>query len=190
MRRRFSISAFVLLLASMPVAAQHGGGGGHAGGGHAGFSGGHAVGSAGRSAFSGGVHVSSGVRSSPGVSRGFAHAPSFSQRAFSHPPVAHGGSHSTHVHIQTFGFHRNCVGFNCRGRYFYPYAYSGFYDPYWWWNSGSSNYDADYERNRAVANEMNQQSLEEQQMRRQQEADGDPGPLRQLGSTVPSRAGQ
>ena len=88
---------------------------------------------------------------------------------------AHGRVHSTHVHIQTFRFHTNCVGFNCRGRYFYPYAYSGFYDPYWWSNSGSSNYDADYERNRAVANEMNQQSLEEQQMRRQQEAEAGGG---------------
>ena len=169
MGRRLGIAAVVLLLASLPVAAQHGGG--HSGGsvGHAGFSG-----SAGH--VSGGMH-SGAAHSSPGMSRGFAHAPSVSQRAFSHPPVAHGGSHSTHVHIQTFGFRNNCVGFGCRGRYLYPYAYGGFYDPYWWWNSGSSNYDADYERNRAVANEMNQQSLEEQQMRRQQDAEAvDPDP--------------
>lgn len=169
MRRRFGIPAFVLLLASMPVAAQHGGG--HAGGGHAGFSGGHSFGSAGRSAFSG-VHVSSGPRSSPGVSHGFAHAPSFAQRGMSRAPFVNRSSRGPR--IRTFASRNNCFG--CRGRYIYPYAYGGFYDPYWWWSSDSSdyqNYDEEYERNRAAAGEMNQQSLDEQQMRQQQEEEND-----------------
>jgi hypothetical protein len=51
-------------------------------------------------------------------------------------------------------------------------VYGGYYDPYWWWDSGSS-YDEDYERDRATANAMNEQSLEEQRMRRQEQADGD-----------------
>src|SRR5208282_2586807 len=45
------------------------------------------------------------------------------------------------------------------------------YDP-WWWGS-DSNYDDDYDQNLGIAQQMNQQSLEEQQMRRQEEADGD-----------------
>ena len=51
-------------------------------------------------------------------------------------------------------------------------GHTAYYDPYWWWDSGSS-YDEDYERDRATANEMNQQSLEQQRMLRQEEADGD-----------------
>ena len=44
-------------------------------------------------------------------------------------------------------FRNNCFGFRCRG-FGYPWAYGGYYDPYWWWDSGSS-YDEDYERDRA-----------------------------------------
>jgi hypothetical protein len=114
------------------------------------------------------------MRPGPGVSRGFSRSPSSSQRGFSHRPFGNGGPHGSRN--RNFGFRSNCRGFGCRSFYLYPYAYAGYYDPYWWWDSGSSgyqNYDEDYERNRAVANEMNQQSLEEQQMRRQEEADGD-----------------
>jgi hypothetical protein len=172
MRRRWIIATFVLLLASLPVAAQHGMG--HAGGGHAGFSGGHMGGFSGHSGFSGG-HVSGGMRSGQGVSRGFAHSPSFSQRgfpqrSFSNRPFLHDGFR--HNRGRFFGFRNNCFGFGCG--FYYPYAYSGFYDPYWWWDSGSSSsYDEDYERNRAEADQMNQQSLAEQRMRRQEEGDGD-----------------
>jgi hypothetical protein len=172
MRRRLTIATFVLLLASLPVAAQHGSG--HAGGGHAGFSGGHGGGFVGHSGFSGG-HVSGGMRSGPGVSRGFAHSPSFSQRgfsqhSFSNRPFLHDGF--PHNRGRFYGFRNNCFGFGCG--FYYPYAYSGFYDPYWWWDSGSSSrYDEDYERDRALANQMNQQSLEEQRLRRQEDADGD-----------------
>jgi hypothetical protein len=175
MRRPLTIATFVLLLASLPVAAQHGMG--HAGGGHAGFGGGHMGGFTGHSGFSGG-RISGGMRgtrSGPGVSRGFAHGPTFSQRgfqqrSFSNRPFLHDGFHHHRGHF--FGFRNNCFGLGCG--FYYPYAYSGFYDPYWWSDSGSSSrYDEDYERDRAVANEMNQQSLEEQRLRRQEEADGD-----------------
>jgi len=174
MRRRWIIATFVLLLASLPVAAQHGMG--HAGGGHAGFSGGHMSGFSGHSGFSGG-HISGGMRSGPGVSRGFAHSPSFSQRgfpqrSFSNRPFLHDGFHHNRGRGRFFGFRNNCFGFGCG--FYYPYAYSGFYDPYWWWDSGSSSrYDEDYERDRDLANQMNQQSLEEQRLRRQEEADSD-----------------
>jgi len=175
------IAAFAVVL-TLPLWAQHGGGhsgGGHGGGfaGHAGFSGGHSGGHSG--GFSGG-HIggghSGGMRSGPGASRGFTHAPRFSQRSFSR------GSFSNRPFLHDrfrgsrnrFGFRNNCFGFRCRG-FGYPWAY-GYYDPYLWWDSGSSgyqNYDEDYERDRAIANEMNQQSLEQQQMLRQEEADGD-----------------
>ena len=172
MRRLMAISAFALFLAA-PLWAQRGGG--HAGGGfggHAGFSGGFSGG-----AHMGGGHVSGGMRSGLMASRGFTHGSSFSHRSFSHQPFLHNGFHNNGFHngfhgrhIHTFGFRNNCFGFGCRW-WGVPWAYAGYYDP-WWWDSGSS-YDEDYERDRALANQMNQQSLEEQRMRRQEEADGD-----------------
>ena len=181
-----SLAAFALFLA-VPLWAQHGGGGHGGGGGHAGGGfGGHA-------GFSGGAHISGGmhsgaihsspihsnaVHSSPGVSRGFAHGPTFAQRGFSQ----RGRSSGPFLHndfrgprIRTYGFRNNCFGYPCRGAYYYPY-YGGFYDPNWWWDSGSS-YDQDYQDNLAQADQMNQQSLAEQageqQMLRQEQADGD-----------------
>ncbi len=167
MRRLMPIAAFAFIL-TLPLWAQHGGG--HAGGGHGGFAG-HAGFSAGHSGgFSGGHmgggRVSGGMHS--GATRGFTHTPSFSQRRFSNRPFLHDRLRSRR--IRSFGFRNNCFGFRCRG-FGYPWGY-GFYDPYWWWDSGSS-YDDDYERDRALANEMNQQSLEQQRMLRQEESDGD-----------------
>ncbi len=179
MRRLLAISAFALFLA-VPLWAQSGGG--HAGGGHAGGFGGHASFGGGRSGSFSGSHIGSGrvyggTRSGMMAPRGFNRSYSTSRaypRNYSHGPYLHNGFYGSHFHtyrFRTYGIRNYCYGYACRG-YGYPWAYSGFYNPYWWGDSGSS-YDADYERDRAVANEMNQQSLEEQQMRRQQEADGD-----------------
>jgi hypothetical protein len=190
MRRPLTIATFVLLLASVPVAAQRGAG--HAAGGHAGFSGGHMGGFSGHSS-SGSGHVSGGMRAAPGSSRGFAHGPSFTQRSFSqrgfqrrsfsNRPFLHDDFRRSHNRFN--GFRNNCFGFACRG--FYPY--NGFYDPYWWWDSGSSSsYDEDYEQNRAEANDMNQQSLAEQRMRRQEDADGDQDSYNQDSSAKDSYA--
>ena len=44
------------------------------------------------------------------------------------------------------------------------------FDPYWWWDSGSS-YDQDKQNQIGLANEMNQQSLDEQRMREQGDQD-------------------
>jgi hypothetical protein len=163
MRRLMHTAAFAVLLA-LPLWAQHSGP--HAGGGHGGgFSSGHAFG---------------GMHSSPSSSRGFTHAPSFSQRSFANRGFSNRGfSGRPFLHdgfrghrIRTHGFRNNCFGYRCWGGYGYPWGYGGYYDPYWWWDSGSS-YDEDYERERAVANEMNQQNLEEQRMLHQEQADGD-----------------
>jgi hypothetical protein len=173
MRRLAYITAFALSLA-LPLWAQHGGGG-HGGGahasgsvGHGGFSGHAGGGRISGGMGSGGVHAggmrsggirSGGIRSNPGVSRGFTR-PQFAQRGFSRGPFLHDGFRRNRVRV--FGFRNNCFTYGCRG--FYPYG--GFYDPYWWSDSGSS-YDEDGARDRDEANAMNQQSLEEQEMRRQ-----------------------
>ncbi len=176
MRRLMPIAAFLLMLA-LPAWAQRGGGhaGGHGGGfaGHGGFSGGHI----------GGDHVSGGMHSSPGFTRSFSRGPAFSQRGFAQHNFSYRGStHRPFLHdgfrgrrFRTYGFRNNCYGYFCRG-YSYPWIYSGFYDPYWWWDSGSSdyqNFDEDYERDLAEANQMNAQSLQEQQMRRQEQQNAD-----------------
>ena len=115
------------------------------------------------------------------MSRGFTHVPS-TRAGFSRGPFLHDGFRSSGFRdhgfrdrgfrdrrFRNFGFRNNCFGFGCWG-YGYPWWYAGI-DP-WWWDSGSS-YDEDYERDRALANEMNAQNLEEQQMLRQEQADGD-----------------
>lgn len=163
MRRLLPIAAFALALA-VPLWAQHGGG--HAGG-HVGGFGGHGFGGH----VGGAGHFSGGMHSAP---RSFSHAPSFSQRGFSHRTFANNGFRNNgfrHHRSHNFGFRNNCFGFRCRG-FAYPWWYAGYYDPYWWYDS-SSSYDEDYERDRALANEMNQQSLEEQRLRQEEERDGD-----------------
>ena len=145
MRRLLSLAAFLLVISLVPLCAQRGGhassGASHGSfsGGHAGFSG-HSMGSP---AFSG-SHFGSGFGS-----HGFSGS-HFSSRNFNRGP-----------RINNFGF-RNRRGFG------YPfYAYGGI-DPYWWWDSYSSN-DEDLARDREVANEMNSQNLEEQQSLRTQD---------------------
>ena len=178
MRRLMAIAVFALFLA-VPVWAQHGGGGHGGGGGHSGFGGGHSGFSGGHAGFSGGhvggagVHSFSGARSAPGFSRRF--SPS-ARTGFSRGPFLHDGFHGRNGfgHRDRFGrgFHNNCRGFGCWGGF--PWWGAGYYDPWlWdWWDSDSS-YDQDYNNNLAIANQMDQQSLEQQRMWRQEQADGD-----------------
>ncbi|MGD0569651.1 MAG: hypothetical protein ABSA78_14725 [Candidatus Sulfotelmatobacter sp.] len=166
MHRSLLSAAFVLLLASVPLSAQHGGGhasagGGHGGGfaSHGGFSGGHSFSGSG-SHFA--THSFSGSSSFSGARSG-ARA-----RAFN----GYGGvRRGTGVRIGTYGL-RNCYGYGCRsygyGYGYYPWGYA--FDPYWWWDSGSS-YDQDQQDQIGLAQEMNQQNLAEQQMRQQADQD-------------------
>jgi len=184
MRRLMAITALALFLA-VPLWAQRGtvhSGGGHAGGGfsgHGGFSGGHVGGFASHAGIGGsrvGGHVS-GCMHNFSTARGLRRSPS--QRNFSRGSFSRNGFRGNRFHnhgsrVRFFGFNNNCLGFGCRG-FGYPWAYGAYYDPSWWWDSGSS-YDEDYERDRQIANEMNQQSLDEQRMR--QQAEDDPGPER------------
>jgi hypothetical protein len=174
------VAAFAVLLAAMPVVAQRGGGG-HASGGHGGGFGGH-------SSFGGG-HFG-GMRSGSGMSRGFSSPQrsfsgrsfsgrSFTGQSFAHQPAFSGRGNS-------FNRSRGSglrAGERFRGRGFrnfglsYPWAYGypwdyGFYDPDWWWDSDSGyTQDQQYYDDRAYADQMNQQNLEEQQMRQQNDQD-------------------
>ncbi len=156
-----AVAALLVLAASVQVWAQHGAGHGSAAG-HAGFSS--------HGSFSGhsaAPHALAGTHSSfvPGGARG---SSSF------HPPVsrynsrAYNSSPSLRIRTYGYGSRNNCYGYPCRG-YGYPWGYGAF-DPYWWWDSGSS-YDQDQQYQTGLANEMNQQSLDEQRMREQGDQD-------------------
>jgi hypothetical protein len=186
MRRLAAITAFAVSLA-VPLWAQHGGhgggghggfGGGHAGGfaGHGGFGGGHGGGFSGGHVGIGGGHFSGGAHFAPGFSRGFARNPSM-RAGFSRDPFLHDGFRGSRFRGSRFrgrGFRNGCYGYGCWGYSYpwYPWWGAGYYDP-WWWDSEASSYDEDYERDLAIANDMNAQSLEEQRMLRQEEAEGD-----------------
>jgi hypothetical protein len=172
MHRPLLIPAFVLLLASAPLLAQRGGG--HASsGGHGGFAshGSFSGHSSGAGSFSG-AHSSSAFSGRSFSGRSFS-GQSFSGRSSargsaSRPSLsARGFNHSGGVRIRTYGLRNNCAGYVCRGGY--PWGY-GLFDPYWWWDSGSSN-DQDQQDQIGLANEMNQQSLDEQGMREQGDQD-------------------
>ena len=169
MHRPLVIAGLVLLLASLPLSAQHGGG--HASGGGRGFGGGGGFASHGSfGGHVGGGHAFSGMRSGPGsAGHSFTRGSTFN-RPLSSRGFNRGLNHSgVGVRIRTFGFRNNCVGFGCRGGFGYPW-FGGAYDPYWWWDSGSS-YDQDQQDQTGLANEMNQQSLDEQRMRQQGDQD-------------------
>jgi hypothetical protein len=153
------IAAFAFFQA-VPLWAQrggHAGSGGHFSGGHSagfashGFSGGR-VGpshfSAGRSGFRGSIHSSSGVIITNGFHTGF-----------------HNGFHH-------HGFSSNCFGFRCAGGFINPWWG---YSPWLWydWQDMDNRFDADYYNNLALANQMDQQSLEQQRLMRQEQEDRD-----------------
>jgi hypothetical protein len=157
MRRLVSIAAFALAL-TVPVWAQRGGG--MHGGGFAGRGGG-SIGSAhlsgGRSF--GGMR-SGGMRSGAGFSRGFNRSFNRGSTPSSHPK---GGFHGSWNHSHNVVLHTNCFGSACRNW--------GWGVP--WWDDEDRRFDEDYYRQYEIADRWNQQSLAEQQMMRQEEADGD-----------------
>jgi hypothetical protein len=163
MRNPAAIAAFALVLA-VPVWAQHGGhgggGGGHGSGGHASFGGGP----------SSSGHVSGGARSSSGAS----HSNSARGPYVGNGYRGNGYRNGNRGPLRTYGFRNNCYGYGCRGG---GYGYPGWgwgYDPYLWdWSNDDAQFDNDYNQNLAIADQMDHESLEEQRMFRQEEADGD-----------------
>jgi hypothetical protein len=162
MHRPLFIAALVVVVASVQVSAQHGGGHGSAGG-HGGFAS-HGGGFAG-----GGSHAFSGMHSGSGSAvHSFSRGSSF-QRPLSSQGFNRGLNHSgAGLRIRSYGYRNNCYGYGCGWGYGYPYL-AGI-DPYWWWDSDSA-YDQDQQNQTGLANEMNQQGLDEQRMREQEDQD-------------------
>jgi len=168
MQRRLFITVLVLLLGSIPLWAQRGGGGHASAGGHGGF--------ASHGSFSGGGHAVGGFHGGSGFS-GHSFTPhsfagrSFARGSFNRPLASRSFRRSgPGLRIRTYGY-RNCYGYPCRSGYGYPWGYYAGIDPSWWWDSGSS-YDQDQQNQIGLAEEMNQQSLAEQQMRQQSDPGG------------------
>ncbi|HEY1678247.1 MAG TPA: hypothetical protein VGG04_11100 [Candidatus Sulfotelmatobacter sp.] len=162
MRRLMYISAFALFLA-LPLWAQRGG---HAGSGGHSF-GGHSAGFASRG-FSGG-HMGSG-HFSTGRS-GFRNSGAFNRFR---GPVANNRFRNN---FRRRGFSGNCFGFRCATGFVNPWWG---YDPWLWsdWTDMDSSFDADYYNDLAQANQMDQQSLSQQnleqdRMFREEQQDGD-----------------
>jgi hypothetical protein len=175
MRRLVPIAAFFTFLALIPAHGQRHAGGGRAmaptshGGGFA------AHGSSGHSfAPRGGGFTSHPGRSAFGQSsRSSFHQPGFRQPGLNHQRFdrrgLRDGRRGFRDRDRRFrrGF-RDC--FDCDRWRGFPWWYAGYYDPYWWWDS-SSNYDEDYERQLALAEQMDQRSLEQQRFFHQQDQD-------------------
>jgi hypothetical protein len=116
-----------------------------------------------------------------------------SQRAFSRPPSAQYRFRRPGRGVygfNTYVLRNNCLGYPCLGGYGYYspwlWSYGGYYDPYWWWDSGSdSGYDDGGYYQTVPNGDMNDQDAEDQyqqdpnqdarqqQMLSQEQADGD-----------------
>jgi hypothetical protein len=185
MRRLLTFAAFLLIISIVPVCAQRGGGHGAAGGGHAGgFGGGHASG--------GGAHFGSGLGGGH-IGGGFAghsgfvsHGATGSHFAphmgsgryfarngrFGHSGWGRFGDHDRdHHHHFRNGWGSPYYGYgNGYGYPYYGYPYYSYLpgiDPYWWWDT----YPSDDSEQRQLAEESNQQNLDEQQALREQDQD-------------------
>lgn len=160
MRRLLVFAAFLLIVSVVPVCAQRGGG--HASGGSHGSMGGHSS----FSGHSGFVGHSGGALGGPRFGSGFGSR--LGSNFGSHSGSRFGSGtrflgRGNRFRNGRFGFRNRCIG--CFG---YPYyGYDAGIDPYWWWNT----YPSDDGEQRQIANEMNQQNLEEQQALREQDQD-------------------
>ena len=103
---------------------------------------------------------------SNGFGRGFGRG-GFGPNGFGGDRFNHGG---IGVRIRTYPYWGWGYGGYGGG---YPFWGWSYFDP-WWWDSGDENYDnSDYDNNAATAEQMNENSLREQQMLRQEQMDGD-----------------
>jgi hypothetical protein len=188
MRRLISITALALFLA-VPLCAQRGASGGVHGalaGARSGFGGARA----GSGPHIDGGHFSGGFRSgfSRGGLRSSVPARGYHSRGYSRTPYLHNGFHRP---FRDYGFRNNCYGWRCRGyaRYGYPGWGSGYYDPWIWdWWDDDYRFNQDYNRNLAIANQMDQQSLAEERVLREEERNNDPESYNQGSSSPTTRA--
>ncbi len=119
------------------------------------------------------------MRSSPGFAHGFSHT---SNNGNWHGSTwNHGSSHNGHSN----NFH-HCFGALCghgmwnstwwgRSGWGSGWGWGWGWSPWLWssWDDQDRRFDEDYYRQYALADQWNQQSLAEQRMRQQEEADGD-----------------
>jgi hypothetical protein len=161
MRRLLTFAAFLLIVTVIPVCAQRGGGGHASGGGsHGGFSGGHGS--------FGGSHAGGGFAGHA------VYAGHGAVGAGSHYVSRPGALGSRSLGSRSYGrggYVRGRAGaYGYRNRFGYGYPYYGYYagiDPYWWWDT----YPSDDSDERATADQMNEENLEEQQALRDQDQD-------------------
>jgi hypothetical protein len=176
---RLWLIAAVLLAVSMPLSAQRGGG-------HASFGG--RGGMSAHGGFAGHVgagRASVGMRSRPGFApRVYAHGSSFN-RPFQNRGFNHFRNRDRDRRFRFGARWNHCYGYGCGWGYAYPYLWGGI-DPYWW--GDDSSYDQDQQDQIDMANRMNAQSLEEQQMRKQQ--DDPPGNQDAFARSMPPAAPQ
>lgn len=177
MRRLLTFAAFLLMISVVPVCAQRGDGHGSSGGGHSSFSGGG-------HSFSGGSHASFAGRSgfvshASGAVSGQHFASHYASGA-----RAYSRAYRNRGVVGAYGYRNRCYG--CLG---YGYPYYGYYagiDPYWWWDSNSDNQeDADQ---RAMANDMSAENLDEQQQLRQEDQDANARPMNRPRGPAPAVA--
>src|ERR1700692_3682743 len=157
-------ASFLLLAASVPLAAQRGGGHGSFGGGHASV-GGHG-GMAARGGSFGGPAAGGRAFSGARTSSGFAGRAAARGSSFRRPLDRRGFNHFRNGDrgFRLRSFRNNCFGYGCGYGYGYPYLGGGI-DPYWWWDSGS--YDQEQSNQIDMANHMNAESLDETRMHEQ-----------------------
>ncbi len=161
MRRLLTFAAFFLIFSIIPVYAQRGGG--HASGGSHGSMGGGHAGFTGHSGF---VGHSSGGFGGPRFGTNFgSHVGS---NVGSHLASHYGSGTRFYGRRERFRNGRYNFRNRCIGCYGYPnYGYLSGIDPYWWWDTDSS----DDSNQREVAAEMNAENLQEQQALRAQDQD-------------------
>lgn len=130
--------------------------------------------------------MSSANHLSAGASRN-----SFRSGAFRGPVIRNSfGRNSFNGRFRNRGFSNNCFGFRCGAGFINPWWG---YDPWLWsdWNSTDSRFDADYNNNLALADQMDQESVAQQnaqqQMLRQEREDGDEDFYAPRTSVVPMR---
>src|SRR4029077_6298143 len=153
-------------LALIPAQGQRHAGGG---GGRAMASAGHAGGFTARGSSGHALGARGGGFAAPRGGSGFAHSfrSSFHQPGFRQPD--RGGYRDGRRGFRFRHGFRDCFG--CRRWRGYPWWYAGYYDPYWWWDSSSYDYDQDYEPQLDLAEERDQRSLEQQRFLDQQDQD-------------------
>lgn len=156
MYRPLLIAALAALLATVPLSAQHGGGGHASGGGHGGFAGHGGFGGH----MGGGGHAFGGMHSGSGFAgHSFAGGSSFGRGFSRGSRFGRGrGRSGVGLRLRSYGYGNNCWGYGCWWGYGYPYLGGGV-DPYWWWDSDSSDPDPGPQYDNGLANQMNQQGL-------------------------------